>query len=108
MGAVQDVSGGAPVAVEGTDLPLWGMEVDPEQAKDELRASMAKDDGAGAKVLRESQPMRSHRVSATWLHPYAALPRSSIAHRLQPQQSGLLGLDGFRPHFVCCPRQQAP
>ena len=50
VASIQDVSGGKPVAVEGTDLPLWGMEVDPEEAKDELRASMAKDDGAGAKV----------------------------------------------------------
>ena len=57
---MQDVSGGAPVAVEGTDLPLWGMEVDPEQAKDELRASMAKDDGAGAKVLHR-EPSRCVR-----------------------------------------------
>ena len=38
------------MAVEGTDLPLWGMEVDPEQAKEEFRASMAKDSGAGAKA----------------------------------------------------------
>jgi hypothetical protein len=31
------VSGGAPVAVEGTELPLWGMEIDVERAKAELR-----------------------------------------------------------------------
>ena len=41
----QDVSGGAPVAVEGTDLPLWGLEVDPDAATAEFRASAAKDDG---------------------------------------------------------------
>ena len=35
--SVQDVSGGAPVAVEGTELPLWGMEIDVERAKAELR-----------------------------------------------------------------------
>ena len=33
----QDVSGGVPVAVEGTDLPVWGMEIDVERAKAELR-----------------------------------------------------------------------
>jgi hypothetical protein len=33
----QDVSGGAPVAVEGTDLPLWGMEVDVERARADIR-----------------------------------------------------------------------
>ncbi|KAG1670431.1 hypothetical protein FOA52_010167 [Chlamydomonas sp. UWO 241] len=32
----QDVSGGKPVLVEGTDLPLWGMEVDTEEAKREF------------------------------------------------------------------------
>ena len=45
----QDVSGGKPVAVEGTDLPLWGMEIDPDEAKEEFRASLASDGGEGAK-----------------------------------------------------------
>ena len=31
------MSGGAPVAVEGTELPLWGMEIDVERARAELR-----------------------------------------------------------------------
>lgn len=35
----QDISGGLPVPIEGTDLPLWGMEIDPEQAKEEFRLS---------------------------------------------------------------------
>jgi len=39
----QDVSGGEPVAVEGTELSLWGMQVDLEAAKQELRG-LAKDD----------------------------------------------------------------
>ncbi len=29
----QDVSGGSPVAVQGTGLPIWGMEIDPEAAQ---------------------------------------------------------------------------
>jgi arsenite/tail-anchored protein-transporting ATPase len=33
----QDVSGGAPVRVQGTEAPLWGMEIDPEKARQELR-----------------------------------------------------------------------
>ena len=37
------------MAVEGTDLPLWGMEIDPEEAKEEFRASLASDGGEGAK-----------------------------------------------------------
>lgn len=27
----QDVSGGKPVMLQGTDLPLWGLEIDPEE-----------------------------------------------------------------------------
>lgn len=46
---MQDVSGGKPVPVEGTDLPLWGMEIDPEEAKEEFRASLAVDGGEGAR-----------------------------------------------------------
>ncbi|KXZ50739.1 hypothetical protein GPECTOR_15g424 [Gonium pectorale] len=32
----QDVSGGKPVLLQGTDLPLWGLEIDPEEAKREF------------------------------------------------------------------------
>ncbi|GIM05812.1 hypothetical protein Vretimale_10202 [Volvox reticuliferus] len=32
----QDVSGGRPVLLQGTDLPLWGLEIDPEEAKREF------------------------------------------------------------------------
>ncbi|GFH27320.1 uncharacterized protein HaLaN_25623, partial [Haematococcus lacustris] len=38
----QDVSGGKPVLVQGTDLPLWGLEIDPEEAKAEFMTSSAK------------------------------------------------------------------
>ena len=34
---MQDVSGGVPVAVEGTAWPLFGMEVDVKQARDEIK-----------------------------------------------------------------------
>ena len=40
----QDLSGGRPVPVEGTSLPLWGMEIDPEQAKEELRREWEKEE----------------------------------------------------------------
>lgn len=43
----QDVSGGSPVPIEGTELPIWGMEIDPAAAQADLRAKSAKDDGAG-------------------------------------------------------------
>ena len=48
--ALQDVSGGKPVQLEGTDLPIWGMEIDPEEAKEQFRAYSAKD---GGKVLSQ-------------------------------------------------------
>lgn len=43
----QDVSGGKPVPVEGTDLPLWGLEIDPEEATEEFRAFSKKSNTAG-------------------------------------------------------------
>jgi len=45
----QDVSGGRPVPVEGTDLPLWGLEIDPDAARLEWSAAASKDGGAGIK-----------------------------------------------------------
>jgi hypothetical protein len=45
---LQDVSGGLPVQVQGmggVDLSLYGMQIDLEQARSELRAAMA---GGGA------------------------------------------------------------
>ena len=41
----QDVSGGKPVPVEGTALPLWGLEIDTEQATSDFRAFSARDEG---------------------------------------------------------------
>ena len=43
----QSVSGGAPVAVDGTDGRLWGLELDPDLAKEELRAFASADGGKG-------------------------------------------------------------
>ena len=37
----QDVSGGRPVQVEGTDLPVWGMEIDADEARQRFQASSA-------------------------------------------------------------------
>ncbi|KAI3436417.1 hypothetical protein D9Q98_005834 [Chlorella vulgaris] len=42
----QDISGGMPVLVEGTALPLWGMEIDPEREKAKFKAWSA---GSGKK-----------------------------------------------------------
>lgn len=42
---MQDVSGGNPVPVDGTDDNLYGMEVEVEAAKAELREIAARDQG---------------------------------------------------------------
>ena len=38
----QDVSGGQPVLLEGTDLPVWAMEINPEETMDQLRGLLKK------------------------------------------------------------------
>jgi hypothetical protein len=50
----QDVSGGKPVLVEGTDGLLWGMEIDVEAAKAELREISSKDEGKGTSKFLSS------------------------------------------------------
>ena len=42
---MQDISGGQPVQLEGTDLPVWGMEIDPDKAKQQFRKYSATDKG---------------------------------------------------------------
>lgn len=43
----QDLRGGKPVQITSPmgEIPLWGMQIDPEQAKAELRAVMSDDEG---------------------------------------------------------------
>ena len=51
----QDVTGGLPVAVDGTDNMLYAMEVDPDQAKEELAAFARQNDvSSGAKDFMSS------------------------------------------------------
>ena len=46
----QDISGGAPVLVQGVDIPLWGMEIDPEKEKEKFRAYTS---GAGKEDFKQ-------------------------------------------------------
>ena len=41
----QDISGGLPVPLKDTELPVWAMEIDPEEAREELRRLAAQDGG---------------------------------------------------------------
>jgi arsenite-transporting ATPase len=50
----QNLSGGNLVAVEGTDSPLFALEIDPEQAKAEFRSSSQKNGGSGVKDFMDS------------------------------------------------------
>jgi hypothetical protein len=75
--ALQDVSGGLPVKVEspfGGELPLYGMQIDLEQARTELRTAVAGGGTAGA---------CKRSASYTGLYVYAefSLPRSSTEGR---------------------------
>eukprot|EP00850_Spirogloea_muscicola_P015531 SM000120S25680 [mRNA] locus=s120:64382:68504:+ [translate_table: standard] len=50
----QNLTGGKPIPVEGTDLPLFAMEINPEQAREEFRGATAKDGGKGVKDVMDS------------------------------------------------------
>ena len=49
---VQSLQGGSAVMIAGTDLPLWGMEIDPEKAKAEFRASAAAGNGKVSRCIK--------------------------------------------------------
>lgn len=50
----QDVTGGQPVRVEGTDAPLFALELDPEDAKAEIRQFASADGGKGVNDFMDS------------------------------------------------------
>lgn len=50
----QDVTGGQPVRVEGTDAPLFALELDPEDAKAEIRQFASADGGKGVNDFMNS------------------------------------------------------
>jgi arsenite-transporting ATPase len=50
----QDLGGGTIMPVDGVDLPLYAMEINPEQAREEFRASVSKDGGTGVKDFMDS------------------------------------------------------
>lgn len=50
----QDLTGGLPVPVEGTDLALYAMEINPEKARAEFREATSKDGGAGVKDFMDT------------------------------------------------------
>ena len=51
---MQDISGGQPVQLEGTDLPVWGMEIDPDKAKQQFRNYSASDKGNKVNICHVS------------------------------------------------------
>ncbi len=61
---LQDLSGGAPVPIEGTELPLWAMEIDAEKATADFRASSKAGKG---KVSNTIQAVTSSSITSTML-----------------------------------------
>eukprot|EP01018_Ginkgo_biloba_P021387 Gb_19484 [translate_table: standard] len=55
----QDLSGGNLVAVEGPDSPLFALEINPEQARAEFRASSQNAGGSGVKDFMDSMGLGS-------------------------------------------------
>ena len=43
---LQDVSGGKPIRLQGTELPLYGMEIDVAAAAEEIRSIGKESDGS--------------------------------------------------------------
>ncbi|KAK9864792.1 hypothetical protein WJX84_010423 [Apatococcus fuscideae] len=55
----QDLSGGAPVPIEGTELPLWAMEIDTEKATSDFRASSKAGKGKGGIGFLKGTPLEA-------------------------------------------------
>jgi arsenite/tail-anchored protein-transporting ATPase len=93
----QDVSGGEPVPVEGTDLPLWGMEIDAEAGTREfLSASAAASpsataDGANGAAAADNANENNNNSGGGGLRGAAAAAAAGAASSLL---SGL-GLGGL-------------
>lgn len=50
----QDVSGGEPVQIEGTTLPIWGMEIDADDARRTFQSASSKGSVDQTKNVRTS------------------------------------------------------
>lgn len=50
----QLLPGGVPVPIEGTDLPIWGMEIDPDMVTEEIKAFASTGGKAKVKVRDSS------------------------------------------------------
>lgn len=73
--------------LEGTDLPVWGMEIDPDEAKERFRASSAKDGGkVGSMILMHIEPNRTPLSLGSECRGRCKI---RFAHTLQPQAKQL-------------------
>jgi len=81
---MQDISGGQPVQLEGTDLPVWGMEIDPDKAKQQFRNYSATDKGNKVNichVLPDSTIIQMMLASGSWLR------QTRQGHTFRPRQN---------------------
>ena len=64
--------------VEGTALPLWGLEIDPDRARDDFRAFNARDDGkvsihhAGQHAMHKTRPATSAQLMSLLVRCFRA------------------------------------
>ena len=63
MLCAQDISGGQPVQLEGTDLPVWGMEIDPDKAKQQFRSYSASDKGSKVGMSFANINIKTHELA---------------------------------------------
>lgn len=79
----QLLPGGLPVPIEGTALPLWGMEIDPDLATDEFKTFAATKGKAKVQVHMQTAPSvhsRTHRARPRTV-TQTSEPVDTIGHR---------------------------
>lgn len=62
----QLLPGGLPVPIEGTTLPLWGMEIDPDRATDEFKTFAATKGKAKVQARIPIAPSVHGRTHGAW------------------------------------------
>lgn len=91
----QDVSGGMPVMLEGTELPLWALEIDPEREKAKFKAYTAggRRGGIGCCSVDRHRGFHGSRISARegWLLNTCASCISRASGHVHGPRSNLLG-----------------
>ena len=84
----QDVSGGRPVPVEGTELPLWGLEIDPERARDAFRAYAGRDGGQVSACCCGRALVTRHSCAWPGMHFASVMSACGCGSRIERRRQG--------------------